>query len=512
MLTGYTALAKELKLRVPAPYTESWIAGAVRRSEVRADHALETYPKKQGHSGDLRAHLLFGLKHEPTDLGVLVAAFKQLGPDFVRTWVLDEPTGAYARKTWFLYEFLVGKNLDLPHARTGSYTDVLNPKFHIVSARRTSARQRVWDNMLGVPGFSPTVRRTQKLLGRIAQKFDVEVAAMTRAVDPDLLRRAVRYLYTKETRSTFEIEGEAANPQREERFIAALAGAATFEPTDKAALISLQNTIVEPRYAANDWRTTQNYFGQTAAGYREVVHLICPKPEDVTGLMDGWTKLTVRALNDPMDSVVAAALVSFPFVFVHPFEDGNGRIHRFLMHNVLAKKSFSPDGVIFPISVAIVRNPSAYDAALERFSRPLLSLIDWRLADEQTPLQRLTVQGDTADLYRYFDATPQVEYLYDKVAETIREDLAGELDFLGAYDRAYRAVRDVVDMPNKKVSLFLRLSMQNNGRLPKGRRKLFAELTDTEIQAMEAAVRSAQKTYQEEKKVATGADSKGTSI
>ena len=54
-------------------------------------------------------------------------------------------------------------------------------------------------------------------------------------------------------------------------------------------------------------------------------------------------------------------------------------------------------------------------------------------------------------------------------------------------------------MTNKKVSLFVRLCMQNNGRLAKSRRKMFAELTDREIEAMESAVRSAQKAHEDAK-------------
>ena len=73
------------------------------------------------------------------------------------------------------------------------------------------------------------------------------------------------------------------------------------------------------------------------------------------------------------------------------------------------------------------------------------------------------------------------------------------MDFIGAYDRAYRAVRDVVDMPNKKVSLFVQLCMQNNGRLAKSRRKTFAELSDQEIKAMEFAIRLAQKAHEDAK-------------
>ena len=132
----------------------------------------------------------------------------------------------------------------------------------------------------------------------------------------------------------------------------------------------------------------------------------------------------------------------------------------------------------------------AYDATLEQFSKPLLSLIDWRL---EHPDNKLIVNGNTHHFYRYFDATAQAEFLYDKIAETVHKDLIQELDFLGAYDRAYNGVRSVVDMPNKKISLFVRLAMQNDGKFPNGKRKLFAELSEQEIEAMQTAVQAALK-------------------
>jgi len=488
MLTGHSALVADLELEVPPPFTESRIAGTIRRSEVHADKCLETFPKKHLHAGTFRNHLLFALKNEPTDLGVLHAAFKKTGPDPVRAWALEEPAGVYSRKAWFLYEFLTGDILDLPNAKKGSHADVLNQKHHIVATTQISTRHRLRDNLLGVPGFCLTVRRTQKLTSGMAMALDKEVATLTKTVDPELLRRAISYLHTKETKSTFEIEGEVANPKHEERFVAALNGAATFDLSDKAQLVELQNAIVDPRYAAKDWRDIQVYVGQTARGYREIVHLVCPKPEDVPSLMAAWSKMAQRLLSANVDPAIVAALVAFTFVFVHPFEDGNGRIHRFLIHNILAKTGFSPDGMIFPVSTAIVRDMRTYDATLKRFSRPLLSLIDWRLVP---PDDKMIVTGQTDHLYRYFDATPQAEFLYDKIGETIHKDLREELEFLGAYDEAYSGVRAVVDMPNKKISLFVRLSMQNEGKLPKGRRKLFAELTNREIAAMEVVVRSA---------------------
>jgi hypothetical protein len=489
MLTGQAALVAELNLSVRPPHTQSRILGARRRTETSETGTVETYSREYTHAGGFRNHLLFGLRHEPLDLGVLCAAFKAAGADEIKRWMLEEPTGAYARRAWFLYEYLTGERLDLPDAKSGNYVDALDAKRHLIGASRASRRHRVRDNLLGVPGFSPTVRRTRKLIRHIEAALDQEAAALTRNADPELLRRAVSFLYTKETKSTWAIEGEEISGSREEKFVAALTRASQFNSADKAALVELQNAIVDARYRATDWRHMQNYVGETISGYRDRVHFVCPKPEDVASLMAAWGAMSERSLADKVDPVVAAALAAFGFVFIHPFEDGNGRIHRFLVHNVLARTGFTPPGVIFPVSVSIVRDMPAYDTALESFSKPLLSLLEWDFLEDE---HRVVVAGETADHYRYFDATRLAEYLYDRVAETIRKDLAEELDFLGCFDRAYRGVRAVVDMPNKKVSLFVRLALQNGSRLPKSRRSMFAEITDVELTAMEAAVVRAQ--------------------
>lgn len=54
---------------------------------------------------------------------------------------------------------------------------------------------------------------------------------MVSAVEPAILKRAVHYLYTKETKSSFAIEGEAPSKDRTERFVAALMRAERFDPT-----------------------------------------------------------------------------------------------------------------------------------------------------------------------------------------------------------------------------------------------------------------------------------------
>src|SRR6202040_1152225 len=86
------------------------------------------------------------------------------------------------------------------------------------------------------------------------------------------------------------------------------------------------------------------------------------------------------ALN--LDAVIAAAVLAFGFVYIHPFVDGNGRLHRYLIHHVLAERGINPPGVAFPVSAAILHRIDDYRRTLEAFSARLLTLIEWRRADE----------------------------------------------------------------------------------------------------------------------------------
>ncbi len=481
---GQAWLRHELNLKVPPPEVESYIVAGARRTRMRGPRIEELYPRQYATDGSLVSHLRFALRHEAFDLGVLVAALKAIDPAELEAWVRAEPTGAFSRRAWFFYEMFTGRKLDLEDVRFGNYVMALDPKRHLVAERRNSPRHRVADNLLGGPGMCPTIRRTPRLMEQIDRRVDESARVLIERHDPLTLARAANYLYTKETRSSFALEGETVNASRTERFIAALRAAPDFDPADKTALIRLQGEIVDPRYAATDWRNLQNFVGQTVRGFREEVHFVWPRPEDVPGLMDAWMSLTRRVVEGGVDTVVAAAVSAFSFVFIHPFEDGNGRIHRFLLHHVLAKRGYSPPAVLFPVSAAILRDRRSYDDVLQTFSRPILEFIQWHWTAER----EIVVGNETADLYRYYDATVFAEYLYDRVADTVRRDLEEELEFIAVFDRAFEAVREIVDMPDRRASLFVRLCMQNGGRLSAAKRPRFSELDDAEVAAMEAAV------------------------
>lgn len=480
---GQAALIERYGLRVPSPAVISVAGAASRRTVVEGGRAIERYPAGYAPDDDLVGHLKFAFRREALDVGLLHALFKTIDPAELEGWIRSEPNGGPARRVWFLYEWLTGRTLDVPDARVVRYVDALDSEVHITASPIPSRRHKVNDNLLGGPGFAPTVRRTPRIVAALAEPLAAEARAMMEGCDPAVLRRAVGYLYTKETKSSFAIERETIDGGRAERFIAALKRAGR----TGWSLVELQNMIVDKRYAATGWRDFQVFVGSGRDAHREEVHFIAPKPEDAARLMSDWDVLPDR-LAESVDPVTAAALISFAFVFIHPFGDGNGRIHRFLAHHVLAERGFTPPGVLFPLSAAIERDRAGYDAALEAFSGSIMPFIDWRWTPSG---EEIVVENDTIDLYRHFDATPQVEYLHAKVAEAVRKDLREELEYVDLHDRVFAIVRARVDMPDRRASLLTRCLLQNGGTLAKRKREEFAELTDDEVSAIERGTREA---------------------
>jgi len=210
---------------------------------------------------------------------------------------------------------------------------------------------------------------------------------------------------------------------------------------------------------------------------------ISAKPQDLDSLMGGIIETYSLLLNSEYNPVLMAALIAFGFVFVHPFEDGNGRIHRYLIHHVLAETGFVPKGLVFPVSAVILERIDAYKKTLEHFSKRRLVLIDWR----PTVKNNIEVLNDTRNLYRFFDATKQAEFLFECVAETVNVTLPAEVDYLLKYDQLNSFIKNFLDMPDNKVDLLIRFLVQNGGRLSKRAiGKEFSGLTEQERQAIEA--------------------------
>ncbi|MGO9021020.1 MAG: Fic family protein [Syntrophobacteraceae bacterium] len=488
-LAGYAFLIEKYRLNVlPNWHASSVSPTGTLRSSIQDGQVESIYPPSYWPGDSTGSHLEFALKYDGVNLGILSALFEVVAEDEITVWITLKPTGKYTRRIWFLYEFLTGRDLPLRDLTKGNYVELLEAdRYYTTVPGRRVQRQRVIDNLLGGRSFCPVIRRTDKLTAMEGIDLRQRCEEVITAYPSELLRRALSYLYNKETKSSFEIEHIKPSASRTEKFIGLLEMAEHRDFCEKPLLIDVQNRIVDPRFRDTDYRTNQNYVGQTVSYQKQLVHYVCPKPNDLPELMDGLLTSHRVMKESAVPAIIHAAAISYGFVFMHPFEDANGRIHRFLIHNILFLRGVIPKGLMFPVSAAMLKNPALYDHSLQAFSNPLMRLVEYDLDD----LGQMTVSGETGRWYRYIDMTAQVEALYDFVKLTIEHELVEELDFLASYDNTKQAIQEIVDMPDRLIDLFIQLCLQNNGRLSTRKREShFSFLTDDELAGMEDAVRA----------------------
>jgi Fic family protein len=205
-------------------------------------------------------------------------------------------------------------------------------------------------------------------------------------------------------------------------------------------------------------------------------------------MMTALNKMNNRMRASDVDSVLQAAAIAFGFVYIHPLADGNGRMHRCLIHHVLAERKFTPPGMVFPVSSVMLSRIEGYRDTLRAHSAPLMEFIEWRATADKN----VEVVNDTADLYRYFDCTAEAEFLYSCVERTVLHDLPQEIDYLKRHDEALTRIMSAVEMPDRMAQSLILFVRQNEGSLSKNRREgEFNGLTDREVADIEHIVRTA---------------------
>ena len=146
--------------------------------------------------------------------------------------------------------------------------------------------------------------------------------------------------------------------------------------------------------------------------------------------------------------------------------DGNGRLHRYLIHDVLSSSGFTPKGIVLPVSAVILANLDKYIHTLEHFSKPLQARTTYNPDVPEVP-----ATGNDALYFRYFDATEQASFLYWALERTVEQDLVQEITHLLGFDAAHVALKNVLDWPAHSLDLFIQLVHQNNGTLSKTKRQ-----------------------------------------
>jgi Fic family protein len=479
-LAGYSALIHKNDLEVPLPELISAISKKHRSYTAGKWRVFKTV---QEPAPTLPGHLTFAFKYEGVDLLVLKKLFETISKNDIEEIVKDQPTGRHSRRIWFFYEWLMDDKLDVEDAQAGNYVEALDPGLQYPGPKERSKRHRVWNNLPGNRDFCPLIHRTDKLERFSAKELEKKVSDTIGKIHPDLLSRAAAFLLLKDSKASYAIEGETPPENRAQRWGAAIGQAGQKDLTEDE-LLQLQKIVIEDRrFVDMGWREEGGFVGvHNRVDGKPLPDHISARWQDIPQLIHGLLRCNKSLINSEYDPVLTSSSIAFGFVFMHPFADGNGRVHRYLFHHALARKGFSPKGLIFPVSAVILNRIDDYRKVLESFSKPRLDFITWK----PTTDGNVDVLNETIDLYRYFDATKQAEFLYECVEETVLKTLPEEVQYLERHDGMRNFIQELFDMPDKQMENLIGFLRQNSGKLSKrALNKEFEALTDNEVRLLE---------------------------
>ncbi|MCK4858739.1 MAG: Fic family protein [candidate division Zixibacteria bacterium] len=480
-LAGWAALVHGLGLQVPVREPSAVAEGHIKGSQ-RSEDSWTVFDKRYWPGESITDHLSFALRHEPIDLLILKRLFAGVSPDEFVAFVREAPTGTITRRAWFFYEWLTGTTLNIEDAPKVTAVDALDPNKYFTGKSRLSKRHRVRDNLLGTGDYCPIIRRTRTLEAALSNGLATKAAEIVGRTGAHLVARAASFMLLADSRASFEIEGERPPRSRVERWGRAILQAGknslSLDELNRLHSVLIQDT----RFVHSGLRPDGVFIGEHDNIGIPLPEFIGARSDDLTILLPGMITANDRMIESEVDPVLQATATAFGFVYVHPYQDGNGRLHRCLIHHVLAERGFTPEGMVFPVSSVMLDRIVQYRKTLQGHSGPLMEFIEWR----PTQNGNVEVLNDTADLYRYFDCTDEAEFLYACVARTVEHDLPQEIDFLRRQDEAERRIMDMVEMPDRMVQNLIMFMHQNGGTIPKRRRKKeYAALTDEEARRIE---------------------------
>ncbi|MBD3842961.1 MAG: Fic family protein [Campylobacterales bacterium] len=421
-------------------------------------------------------HIKAAIKYQGIRLQYLYVIFSALDPKDLEQPIKDHPMSNPARVIWYLYEWLMKTKLDVPNLTTGNYIKLFDSKYYFTRLTGKKCRRtRVINNGLGNLSFCPIVRKTKEI--KKLSEIDVYETAygkmqeMGIALNANIVDRCINYLYTKESKTSSEIEREVPNKQRLLRFNQALKNAGMFNLT-KQTLINIQNQIVDDKAKIGDYRREEIYVGETkirGSFHDEEVHFVGPKAKHVKGMMSGLLEAHEHLMTDcDMPPLMHATVISFGLVYIHPFDDGNGRTHRYLLHDVFKQRDKRHEFII-PISATILKNEKEYDKVLNTVSHPLMLLLNYELDAEND--HRIIIHNDLHYMYRYPDFTPHIEYIYAMMDTSIKLELLNEVVFLTVFDGIKKIINDSADIPENHLNNIVNIIINNGGRVSNSKRE-----------------------------------------
>ena len=393
----------------------------------------------------------------------------------------------YARRTAFLFEWFTSKRLDISDSSASAYDDLLDSQKYLAASKPTkNQRWKINDNLPGTRSFCPLVRLTPALTEACAFDLAKELDRLDKKFGADLLLRSAAWLTFAESKASFLIEKEQDRTSEIQRFASAMASLCgrMDEPLSNAGLERLQAEVLGQRALKKGIRKSPVFIARAAHHEAMPVSYIAPNHEMLPDMLEGLrtfdlrTKPILAAGDSAVNSrsLIRATAISFGFVYIHPLADGNGRVHRLLINDVIMRDGLVPLGVILPISSTIVKSSTKrgqYEQALESISSRLMRKhnSDWRFGKERVcedgVITDFEFDGneDAQHLWRFPDLTLHCTFMAGVVKATVLENMTQEAELLAHHDEARIRLKQVYEMPNPDADAIIRSLRENQGRV-----------------------------------------------
>ena len=468
-MIGYEYLLSKIRVVMPDPKVPARIKPVTRIERMPEFIAV---PRNTAPHGDatLLEHALFALKHESLNVGILHEAMKQVPAADVVEALTQQPFSAYVRRLAFIWQKANGEELPLPWEPAGNYTPMFDPQDYFTgNSWEREPRLRVDFNGIGPYDYCPVVRRDEALQARGAEVLHRLQEWTDDPVNAEVLDRVMGWAYLSETRDSYAIEHEAPSPTKEQAFLQAMKHLQDRMPLSEDYLVGLQNVVVSERGRAEQaFRSHQNWLQRGGHGAL-AVRYVPPPPEALESLLNGFMRMANA--EDDVPPLIKAALVSFGFVFLHPFIDGNGRLSRLLAQHSLNFQGVLPDlrgsPVLLPLSVAMKKTEREYLAALESFSKPARAL--WEVISVADNDFLFNFKSSPM-AYAHWDGQAAAEFITACAESALQQSLVDEAVFIHAYDTAFEKIDRTYDLPNRTINLLIQWIRQNGGKMPERRR------------------------------------------
>ena len=337
---------------------------------------------------------------EPIDMILFINILKRLDSSELINFLIDNKKSIMARKIWFMYEtFIEELKINSIHDEL-NYETILNDELQVTLKTTSfrSDRHKIINNMISSGSLYICIERTEFIK---EQEIGLEInPTANNNYSNDHINE---YIYKKEMLFSHLIEKEKVKNSNFNQ----MEYLKCFQ-LDIKHLVDAQNQIVDLEFKSKKWRDRQIYIGNTTQSinykFTESYDYICPKPEDVESLMDDFFSLNKKLEVSNLNIIIQATILSFVFNYIHPFDDGNGRLSRFLVNWLL----FCKKNHVYPISAVIFDEISEYYTILNEFSISIHPFIKFNKNEDGS----IDVINHTVNLYQLFNLTKQTEYLF----------------------------------------------------------------------------------------------------